>query len=49
MKTPTDGARVAMFLLFGQPEGSGHYYGSDSKRSPLYRYREPGTPAYSGD
>ena len=44
MKSPRDGARSAMFLLFGEPEGSGHYYGSDAKRSPLDRYRAPGSP-----
>jgi len=42
-KTPRDGATTPLFLLFGEPEGSGHYYGSDSKRSPLDRYRAPGT------
>ncbi len=42
-KTPREGATAPLFLLFGDPEGSGHYYGSDSKRSPLDRYRAPGT------
>ncbi len=42
-KTPREGANAPLFLLFGEPEGSGHYYGSDSKRSPLDRYRAPGT------
>ena len=49
MKTPRDGAESALFLLFGEPEGSGHYYGSDAKRSPLDRYRAPGTPPFIGD
>lgn len=49
MLTPAQGARSAMFLLFGEPEGNGHYYGSDAVRSPLDRYREPGSPAYTGD
>ncbi|MCP4384440.1 MAG: SDR family NAD(P)-dependent oxidoreductase [Hyphomicrobiales bacterium] len=49
MKQPREGAKSAMFLLFGEPEGSGHYYGSDAKRSPLDRYRAPGTPPYTGD
>ena len=49
MKSPRDGATSAMFLLFGEPEGSGHYYGSDAKRSPLDRYRAPGSPPYTGD
>jgi len=48
-KTPREGAESALFLLFGTPEGSGHYYGSDARRSPLDRYRAPGTPAYVGD
>ena len=48
-KTPREGAHCPLFLLFGEPEGSGHYYGSDAKRSPLDRYRAPGTPAYAGD
>jgi NAD(P)-dependent dehydrogenase (short-subunit alcohol dehydrogenase family) len=49
MKPPAEGATSALFLMFGSPEGSGHYYGSDAKRSPLDRYRAPGTPAYQGD
>lgn len=48
MKPPAEGTRSARFLLFGEPEGSGHYYGSDAQRSPLDRYRAPGTPAYTG-
>jgi NAD(P)-dependent dehydrogenase (short-subunit alcohol dehydrogenase family) len=49
MKSPREGANAPMFLLFGEPEGSGHYYGSDAKRSPLDRYREPGSPPYMGE
>src|SRR5690606_6067825 len=49
MKPPAEGTRSAMFLLFGEPEGSGRYYGSDAQRSPLDRYRAPGTPPYTGD
>jgi NAD(P)-dependent dehydrogenase (short-subunit alcohol dehydrogenase family) len=49
MKTPDDGARCPLYLLFGELEGNGRYYGSDSKRSPLDRYREPGSPPYTGD
>ena len=49
MKSPSAGTVSALFLLFGNPEGSGHYYGSDALRSPLDRYRSPGTPAYTGD
>ena len=47
-KTPREGADSTLFLLFGAPEGSGHYYGSDARRSPLDRYRAPGSPAYDG-
>jgi NAD(P)-dependent dehydrogenase (short-subunit alcohol dehydrogenase family) len=49
MKSPAHGTLAILFLLFGKPQGSGHYYGSDAKRSPLDRYRAPGSPEYSGD
>jgi len=49
MKAPTEGTVSPLFLLFGSPEGSGHYYGSDAQRSPLDRYRSPGDPPYTGD
>jgi len=48
MKPPTEGAKAPMHLLFGELEGNGRYYGSDAKRSPLDRYRAPGSPAYTG-
>ena len=48
MKTPDQGTSASIFLLMGNPLGSGHYYGSDCKRSPLDRYRSPGDPPYSG-
>ena len=48
MKPPAAGARAPLFLLFGEPAGNGHFYGSDSVRSPLDRYRAPGSPAYDG-
>lgn len=48
-KTPREGASSTLFLLFGAPAGSGHYYGSDALRSPLDRYRSPGSPPYTGD
>ena len=48
MKPPAAGARAPLFLLFGELDGNGHFYGSDSKRSPLDRYRAPGSPAYDG-
>lgn len=46
MKSPEHGTLSIMHLLFGEPHGSGHYYGSDAKRSPLDRYRAPGTPEF---
>jgi NAD(P)-dependent dehydrogenase (short-subunit alcohol dehydrogenase family) len=48
MKPPSAGARAPMHLLFGQLEGNGWYYGSDAQRSPLDRYRSPGSPPYTG-
>eukprot|EP00996_Jenningsia_fusiforme_P002294 NODE_3128_length_1042_cov_38.933535_g2874_i0.p1 GENE.NODE_3128_length_1042_cov_38.933535_g2874_i0~~NODE_3128_length_1042_cov_38.933535_g2874_i0.p1 ORF type:complete len:283 (-),score=38.70 NODE_3128_length_1042_cov_38.933535_g2874_i0:94-942(-) len=48
MKSPEEGTVAITFLLFGTPQGSGHYYGSDAQRSPLDRYRSPGSPAYTG-
>jgi NAD(P)-dependent dehydrogenase (short-subunit alcohol dehydrogenase family) len=48
MKTPAEGARAPMHLLFGTLEGNGRFYGSDAKRSPLDRYRAPGSPEYIG-
>ncbi|MEM7359047.1 MAG: SDR family NAD(P)-dependent oxidoreductase [Pseudomonadota bacterium] len=49
MKQPDAGARVIMQLLFEPLEVSGHYFGSDGLRSPLDRYRSPGSPAYTGN
>ena len=49
MKAPIEGTRAAMYLLFGEPEGNGRYYGSDTKRSPLDRYCSPGDPPYKGE
>lgn len=48
MKPPEEGVVSTMFLLFGDPPGNGRYYGSDAQRSPLDRYRSPGSPAYTG-
>jgi NAD(P)-dependent dehydrogenase (short-subunit alcohol dehydrogenase family) len=48
MKTPADGARAPTHLLFGALQGNGRFYGSDAKRSPLDRYRAPGSPEYTG-
>ena len=49
MKSPEEGASASVFLLMGNPDGSGHYYGSDCLRSPIDRYRSPGDPPYTGD
>lgn len=46
--TPDQGTLAPMHLLFGELEGSGRYYGSDAKRSPLDRYRKPGSPPFEG-
>ena len=48
MKPPAAGTVSAIFLLFHQQVGSGHYYGSDAVRSPLDRYRAPGSSAFTG-
>lgn len=47
-KTPHEGASSTMHLLFNGLEGNGRYYGSDGLRSPMDKYRSPGTPAYDG-
>lgn len=49
MKSPKEGTVSALHLLFDTPEGSGLYFGSDAKRSPLDRYRAPGSAPYTGD
>lgn len=49
MKSPKEGTRAPMHLLFGDLDGNGRYYGSDARRSPLDRYRRPGDPEYTGD
>lgn len=48
MKPPSEGTRAIMHLLFGDPGGTGWYFGSDAVRSPLDRYRSPGDPPYTG-
>ena len=47
MKSPEEGTRAAIHLLFGDISGSGQYFGSDAKRSPLHEYRSPGSPEYA--
>lgn len=49
MKSPAEGTRSTLRLLFGELEGNGRYYGSDGLRSPMDRYRSPGDPEYTGD
>lgn len=49
MKPPSEGTVSALYLLFEDLAGNGRYYGSDAQRSPLDRYRAPGTPPYHGD
>lgn len=49
MKSPAEGTKATLHLLFGEPGGSGWFFGSDAQRSPLDRYRSPGDPPYSGD
>jgi NAD(P)-dependent dehydrogenase (short-subunit alcohol dehydrogenase family) len=49
MKPPSAGAVAPLHLLFDDLEGNGRYYGSDAERSPLDRYREPGSPPHTGD
>lgn len=48
MKSPLEGSKASLHLLFGEPGGSGWYFGSDAVRSPLDRYRSPGDPPYLG-
>ncbi len=49
MKPTEQGTVAILHLLFSDAIDTGHYYGSDARRSPLDRYRAPGTPEYSGD
>ena len=47
MKKPKEGIYSTLFLLMEQDLlSSGHYFGSDCKRSPLDRYRAPGDPPF---
>lgn len=53
-KTPWEGAQPALHLLFDEkviglpPSQRGRFYGSDCKRSPIDKYRDPGEPEYDG-
>lgn len=46
MKTPFEGALSSVYLSMSENVGTGMYFGSDCLRSPLDKYRSPGTPAY---
>lgn len=48
MKPPMEGTKAPLYLLLGDVDGSGLYYGSDAKRSPLDMYRNPGDPEHTG-
>jgi len=54
MKTPAEGAKAALYLTMADLRTdipgyeSGRFYGSDGVRSPLHKYRSPGSPAYDG-
>ena len=47
---PEMGTVAPLSLLFRDASelGGGYYYGSDGLRSPLDKYREPGSPPYEG-
>ena len=47
-KNPDEGTVAPMYLLFGALTGNGRYYGSDGLRSPLDKYRAPGSTPYEG-
>mmetsp|Transcript_30801 Transcript_30801/g.50938 ORF Transcript_30801/g.50938 Transcript_30801/m.50938 type:complete len:342 (-) Transcript_30801:177-1202(-) len=51
MVSTEKGAICPLFLAVGEPKtpaGQAWYYGSDSQRSPLHKYRSPGDPPYDG-
>ena len=54
MKTPEEGAKAALYLTMADLRAdipgysSGRFYGSDGVRSPLHKYRSPGSPPYDG-
>ena len=50
-KTPEEGAVPILHCLLSEEiarSPQGRYYGSDCLRSPLNKYRDPGTPEYDG-
>lgn len=48
MRSPEEGSRSTLHLLFSPDLATGQYFGSDALRSPLDRYRSPGDPPYTG-
>ena len=48
MLSVEQGTISPIHLLMGKMEGSGKYYGSDTKRSPMHKARNPGEPEYDG-
>jgi len=54
MLTVEEGAVCPVYLMTGDLASlpgfsSGWYFGSDSQRSPLHKYRSPGAPPYQGE
>jgi len=48
-KSPDEGTVAPLSLLFDALEGNGRFYGSDARRSPLDKYRSPGSEPYAGE
>ena len=46
--SPEEGAIPTLHLLFGELKGSGWFFGSDCKRSPLHTPRDRGAPEFTG-
>lgn len=47
-KEPHEGTVSLKKCLFGEMTGTGYFWGSDGKRSPLHFMRNPGEPEYDG-
>lgn len=47
-KEPHEGTVASLKVLFDELPGSGYFWGSDGKRSPLHFMRNPGEPEYDG-
>ena len=43
------GTISSIHLLMDDVQGRGWYYGSDAKRSPMHKSRNPGEPEYKGE